>query len=207
MTFSRKSLSFVGVLALLMVGGIAAMSMTRRTPLPRYDLLFSVDSNDVPYSDPKSTGIVIRGMNHKARVIFTGKWQAFVGATKPEVYICKAATGTLRGIHIAIRIHNFPNLPDDVDFDNSMLGHPVFIRALELERLTIDDSSTAPNGYSLSDVDFTKAYPVLDLVEEGTPPFFKSRLKNDAYKKCLKQVATSIDGVTVHLIGWIISQQ
>lgn len=33
--------------------------MVRLGPAPKYDLLFSIDFNDIPYANPNSTGLVI----------------------------------------------------------------------------------------------------------------------------------------------------
>lgn len=160
-------------------------------PAPEYDLLFSIDYNDVPYENSNSPGIVIRVKNQRAKVIFRG-WGGMVDI--PNLYVCEADTGRLREIPIAWR----PTPP---------AGFAITVP--ELEARTIDTSSIARNGYRLSEIDFAKTYGILDVVmADRFSPFPPHKvLREDNYKACLQHVAGNQVGLTVHFIGWILADK
>jgi len=144
---------------------------------PHYDLMFAVDANNIPYSAPESPGFVIRIRDHKARVIFAGQWSGFLGPDIPQIYVCEAASGRLREIHIPI------HLP-------------------YLDSLAINESNVAPDGYSLSGVaDFNIAYDIVSLVHE--PTWRDGTQSDNIYKQCLEKVQGH-GGLTAHFIGWLI---
>jgi hypothetical protein len=189
---------------LLVVVGVLLVISTQASP--KYDLIFSVDFNEVPYSNPKSTGVVIRVRHCKADVIITGKTQQYLEDDKPDVYVCEVASGKLRKIRIPIQVPGYALLPGDVEYWKYWGRPAVPIYVPGLESVTIDNSNTAPNGYTLSGLTFDKTYQVLDVVLPFpyiSFPFGKA-LKEDVYKKCLEQVASHQSGLTVHFIGWVI---
>jgi hypothetical protein len=170
-------------------------------PRPKYDLLFFIDLNGTPYSDPASPGIVIRVANHKANVTLTGHPMDMATDT-PNLFVCEAETGELREIKII--------LPDKLA---KQAGKPpVSITTPELESLMMDDSSISTDGYSLSDVNFNKVYDVTSEIVNPSPRFGTfdfarlfplNGLRNDTYKACLKQVAGSSDP-DVHFIKQVL---
>ena len=164
-------------------------------PVPKYDLLFSIDLNEVPYTDSNSKGIVVRVKNHRPEVIFTGSWGQPSSTDIPSLYLCQASSGNLE--EIALQLANKPS-PET----NSVIDVP------GLAYLTVDDSSVAPDGYSLSGLRFDKAYGILDIVMPSPFSPFPSgkQLKEDFYKTCLRQVAGHQFGLTVHFIGWVIPE-
>jgi hypothetical protein len=190
---------------LLILAGLAGYGLQSiLAPRPRYDLLFSIDLNAMPYSDPASTGIIVRVMNHKANVMFTGHPRDIATDT-PNLFVCKAETGELHEIKIV--------LPHDIAKHAGLA--PVAITTPELESLMIEDSTVAPDGYSISGVTFNKAYAVTSELVNPFPRFGAfdfagvfplNGLRNDTYKACLKQVAGSSDP-DVHFIGWVIPQR
>ena len=168
--------------------------ITLLSPAPTYDLLFSIDYNEKPYSDPGSTGIVIRVTHHQPKVIFTGSWREPSFIDIPSLYLCEAASGDLKEIRLQLARQPLPE-----NGTNSVID------VRQLSSLTVDDSSIAPDSYSLSGVDFNKPYPVLGLVMGFPMPI--PVLKPDTYEKCLKRVAGHQVGLTVHFIGWMILQR
>ena len=196
------------LLLVIVVGALLAFKLLRSiVAIPRYDLLFSIDYNDLPYASSDSPGIVIRVENQKAKAIFMGKWQAGSGPDKPHLYICEVAMGTVREIPVSFE------LPLNAWRPRTVNRHPVktLINVPELDSLTIDDSSTAPNSYvlrgwhgnSLTGLKFDEAYAYINLVNEWPIPN-AVQLKEDIYEMCLKQVGNDSVGLTVHFIGWVI---
>lgn len=193
MKFAGRNAAFAcGALLLLMViyallhplltAHDVAKLMVSLRPAPKYDLLFSIDFNEVPYANSNSTGMVIRVNNHIANAILTGKTSKYLEDDVPDVYVCQAVDGKLRKIHIPSWIPANKRQPGEVKYRS---GSPLAIHAPELESLMIDTSDTAPDGYSLSfsRIDFNRPYPVLDLVMGFPAPI--PILKPDAYEKCL----------------------
>jgi hypothetical protein len=165
---------------------------------PKYDLLFSIDYNDVPYSDPGSAGIIIRVKNRRASAIFSGNWQQGMSPYLPALYICEAAKGDIREIPIPFA----PPLTGGHPIPKNRHPVSISINVPELQSLTIDSSHTAPNGYTLSEINFNKTYNYSTLVDAFPYPF-GAVLKNDAYKRCLLQIGNRSVGLTVHFIGWL----
>lgn len=170
---------------------VAALSMLP-SMRPHYDLMFAVDANNIPYSAPESPGFVIRIRDHKARVIFAGQWSGFLGPDIPQIYVCEAASGRLREIHIPIHLPWQPRRE----------GFPEPINVPDLDSLAINESNVAPDGYSLSGVaDFNIAYDIVSLVHE--PTWRDGTQSDNIYKQCLEKVQGH-GGLTAHFIGWLI---
>jgi hypothetical protein len=226
MKFTRPNAALVSGIALLLLVAYVVPLRTIGGDTPQYDLLFSVDRNDTPYTDPSSQGIVIHGKDGKASVIFTGNWSdqdIDWPPTKPSVFICEPATGSVREIPIpfdvpSTSVRHIPPTP-----------HPVqtIIRIPELESLTIDSSGIAPDGYAIHgrnvlygsanermEIRFDRTYAFGELVENtfaavilGGGEKYRSavQLEPSTYKHCLQQVGGSHDtGLDAHFIGWII---
>ena len=183
-------------------------ALARVTQYPQYDLLFSVDYNDMSYSDPNSLGVVIHVNGGKPSATFAGRWQPGSGSDVPSVYICEAATGNARELPIAF---DGP-LSKGLSLSTNRMVQTA-INVPELDLLRIDNSSSAPNGYALhglngyafSHLEFDNAYMYINLVDSWPIPHL-TQLGNDTYKICLQQVGNNSIGLTVHFIGWVIPQ-
>lgn len=140
---------------------------------------------------------MIRVIKRQPRVIFTGSWGEPSFVDFPDLYLCQAASGKVK--EIPLELLKQPSLKNEN-------GTASVIEVQQLASLTVDDSSIAPDGYSLSGLSFAKTYRILDIVMPSpfSPFQHGQQLKQDSYKTCLRQGAGGQFGLTVHFIGWVV---
>ncbi len=163
-------------------------------PPPQYAVVFATN-----YSQGNRS-INIRVENGKASVTAIGENGYY---NMPRLYVFTPATGRLREIHITLP----PELAAARPCCNNTgkdTGKITPIRVPELEALTLDNSSVAPDGYEFSGYEGYSRGIMSGL-------FFGGSYHNDAvlkkghYKMHLPQTEGQYYGAPPYFIGWVVT--
>jgi len=178
------------VVAFLLISGIPALLVEP----PQYDVLYATEYYTYP------NGVKISVVNQKVQVIYQG---SSAGYQNPRVWRYSPKTGAVKEIAILLPPGLAPPGQSPVTPEAAAKITPIEVP--DLEGLTIDSSSVAPDGYEFS------AGPNGYSGDVFTGLFYSSRYRNEAVltKKGrsihLPNASNMYYSNYTHFIGWVVS--
>lgn len=158
-------------------------------PAPKYDVLYATGY----FSNPN--GVRVAVVDGKVQVIYQDSLHASV---KPQIWRYNSQTGAVQEIFYLLP--SKPAVPEEKVASQKELSKPTLVEVPDLDDVTIDSSSVAPDGYEFSVNNQGYTSNLLSL-------FFFPRYHDIAVlKKNGRSIrlpnAVSINGT--HFVGWVI---
>ena len=178
------------VVAFLLITGIPTLMVVS----PKYDVLYATEYYNY------QNGVQISVVNQKVQVIYQGSVQ---GSRKPRLWRYNPKTGAVKEIAIVLPpgltpAGKKPATPEEV-------SQTTLINVPDLEGLTIDSSSIAPDGYEFSVGRDRYSGNIFDGL------FYSSRYNHEAVLKKngrsirLPNAVDRYYSRNTHFIGWVLS--
>lgn len=192
--FKDNSVLLIGIIlpiVMIIIFGLATVIPKYFVASPHYNLVFTTAYD--PYSN---NGLKIRVENGKlkAQFIYNNPVQATNNyAVKPTLYIFDVKSKTIREIYI-----NLPVLTPDTKFFVQEINIP------ELNNVTIDESTIAPDGYQYNPANYNNSGLLSGL-------FYGARAGAPSISKNGYSIPITLDSqssyYSVRFIGWIIPEE
>lgn len=178
------------VAVFLLISGIPALLVAP----PQYDVLYATDYYNY------ANGVQISVINQNAQVVYQGNTQ---GAQRPRIWRYSPKTGAVKEIAYLLPPGLAPPAPGASIPEAVSTNTPIEVP--DLEGLTIDSSSIAPDGYEFRSGQDGYSGDVF------TGLFYSARYRNEAV--LVKQgrsirlpgIGSGYYGYNTHFIGWVIS--
>ena len=189
-------LPLVLVIVFLIVSGLPTLLVSD----PQYDVLYATDYYDYP------EGLQISVVGEKVQIIFQGPMSTT--SRKPKIWRYNPNTGAVKEIAIVLpsgipirnqNNSNQNNVNQEIESITTVISLP------DLEGLTVDSSSIAPDGY-----EFTIGQNRYSRNLFGDL-FYSARYRNEAVlSKSGRQIrlpntSAQYYGYNPHFIGWVVS--
>ena len=182
-------LPLVLVVVFLLISGIPALLVDP----PQYEVLYATEYYNY------GSGVQISVIDRKVKVIYQGSYQ---GAQRPRIWRFNPDTGAVKEIAFVLPPGLAPPPPGGATPE--ALSQITPIEVPDLEGLTIDSSSIAPDGYAFNTGQNNYSGDVF------TGLFYSARYRNETVitKKGRSIRLPNFDGnyygYNTHFIGWVI---
>jgi len=178
------------VVVFLLISGIPALFVAP----PQYDVLYATEYYNY------GNGVQISVIDQRVQVIYQGSYQ---GAQRPRIWRYNPETGAMKEIAFMLPPGLVPPAPGVATPE--ALSQITPIEVPDLEGLTIDSSSIAPDSYEFNTGQNGYSGDVF------TGLFYSSRYRNQAVitKQGRSIRLPNVDGgyysYNTHFIGWVVS--
>jgi hypothetical protein len=187
--FRENKILVVGILLpiiMMVIFGLASVIPKYLVSPPQYDLLVATDNYNV--------FVKFDVVNGKLKAQYVCNNNCNVNPTRPILYIFEAKSQKTREIKF-----DFPTIPNDTKSFSSEIIIP------ELQNVTIDTSTVAPDGYSYNSANYYYG-DILSELFIGNNDRRPEIVKNGNVVSILPK-AKGYSYYQIKFIGWIVSKQ